>query len=82
MNKIARQQPVIRRRRVGCVFMSSTSLCASGQEYVLCELLPVSALHLAVLLYGLKNARTWRDVQTMVLVSANTLLNETFYKTC
>jgi len=80
MNKIARQQPVIRRRRVGRVFMSSTSLCASGQEYELCELSPVSAPRLAFLLYRLRNVRAWRDVQSVVLVSANSLLTKTFKK--
>jgi hypothetical protein len=52
---------------------------ASGQEYELGEMSPVSALHLAFLLYGLRNARTWRDVQSVVLVSANTLINAAFY---
>jgi hypothetical protein len=80
MNKIALQQPVILRRRVGRVFMSSTSLCASVQEYELCELSPVSAPRLAFLLYRMRNVRTWRDVQSVVPVSANTLHNEDFKK--
>jgi hypothetical protein len=58
MNKISRPQPVIRRRRVGCLFMSSASRSVNGQEYELCEMSPVSALHLAFLLYGLRNAGT------------------------
>jgi len=37
MNKITRPQPVIRRRRVGCLIMSSMSHSVSGQEYELCE---------------------------------------------
>jgi len=58
MNKIVRPQPVIRRRRVSCLFMSSTSRSVSGQEYELCEMPPVWALHLAFLLWGLRNAGT------------------------
>ena len=75
-NKIVGPQPVIRRRRVGCLFTSSTSRGASGQEYELCEVSTLSTLHLAFLFYGLRIARTWRDVQPVVLVSANMLVNE------
>jgi hypothetical protein len=74
MNKIA--QPLIRRRRVVCLFMSSTSCGASSQEYELYDLSPLSALQLSFLLYGLRTARTWNDVQSVVLVRANTLINE------
>ena len=81
MNKIARPQPVIRRRRVGCLFIS-TSRSVNGQEYEVREMSAVSALHLAFLLYRLSNARTWRDVQSVILVSAITLINEAFYKIC
>jgi hypothetical protein len=56
--------------------MGITSLSASGREYELCEVSPLSALYLAFLLYGLRNARTWHDVQSVVLVCANTLINE------
>ena len=79
MNKIARPQPVIRRRRVGSLFMNSTSRGASGQEYELREMSPVSALHLDFPLCGLRNARTPRDVQSVFLVSAITLINEIFF---
>jgi hypothetical protein len=76
MNKIARLQPVIRRRPIGCLFTSSTSRAASGQEHELREMSPVSALHIAFLLYGLRNARTRSDVHSVVLVRTNTLINE------
>jgi len=76
MNRIARLQSVIYRRRVGRLFTSSTSRGASGQEYELCERSPLLTLHLVCLLYGLRNARTWRDVKSVVLVRANTLINE------
>jgi len=33
-------------------------------------------------LYGLGNAHTWRDIQSVVLVSANALINKAFYKSC
>jgi hypothetical protein len=38
MTKIKRPQPVIRRLRVGCLFMGCTSRSASGQEYELREM--------------------------------------------
>jgi hypothetical protein len=37
---------------------------------------PISTLYLACLLYGFRNALTWRDVKSVVLVTANTLINE------
>jgi hypothetical protein len=82
MNKIARPQPVIRRRCVGWLVMNSTSRSASGQEYELCEMPSPSTLRPAFLLYELRNVRTWRDVHCMVLVCTNTVINEAFYKIC
>jgi hypothetical protein len=71
-----RQHPVIRSRRIGCLFKSSTSRGTSGQEYELCETSPVSALHLALMLCGFRNDRTCRNVQSVVLVYTNTLTLE------
>ena len=42
MNKIASPQPVIRKRRVVCLFMSSTSSSDSDQKYEPCEMLRLS----------------------------------------
>ena len=62
MNKIACQQPMIRRRCVRRLFVSYTSRSVNGQEYELCEMSPLSVPHLTFLLCGLRNAHTWRDV--------------------
>ena len=62
--------------------MSSRSRSTSGLGYKMCEMSPFSALHHASLLYGVRNARTCCDVQSVVLVSTNAISNEAFYKKC
>ena len=80
MNKILRPQPVIRRRPVGCLFMNSRSRSASGQGYKMCVMSPFSALHFAFLLYGVRNARTCSDVQSVLLVSTMRSATKRFIK--